>query len=239
MQSVIRSSEQRVSKEKKHSEAARVRALRQHVGLMLCGTMLLVGFAMTNIVLLTSVLRPPVGDVEDARPGVGPLLRERMRRQGKRGPGRLRAALNGTLASARQGLGRVKSFLGGARVDPAHLEHLADAESENVRHMAMHEALRGRDGRASKALGEALGFLPAKGQEPVAGQPAAASAAQGQPPAEPATDREPHAEASGDESLAGEGAADMAPSATRGDVPSGAAEGEATVSVAQVASPTP
>jgi len=84
MQSVIRSSEERVRTQRKTTEAARVRAFRNNLPLMIFLVLLLLAFVLTNILLLRDFLKQPFGGSSDDPRFIGPLLRERLRRARER-----------------------------------------------------------------------------------------------------------------------------------------------------------
>eukprot|EP00930_Biecheleria_cincta_P104051 TRINITY_DN96207_c0_g1_i1.p1 TRINITY_DN96207_c0_g1~~TRINITY_DN96207_c0_g1_i1.p1 ORF type:complete len:218 (-),score=57.05 TRINITY_DN96207_c0_g1_i1:200-853(-) len=86
MQSVIRSSEKRVTEQREKSEAAR---LRSNASVAVVGFLLLAAFAVTNIVLLQSVLKDPLGGGDRQHRFIGPLLRERLRRIAREGRDRV------------------------------------------------------------------------------------------------------------------------------------------------------
>lgn len=164
MQGLIRSSEQRVVKERKTSEAARVRAFRQNAALVTLGLFLVGSFALTNIILLESVLRSPIGGTADevSASRMGPLLQERLRRQAKQGgSGGVRGAVDKTWAAAARHYDRVKSWVKGS---PKVEEEAMDLDrQERAKLQAMHDALLGHNassGNASQALKQALGLVP-------------------------------------------------------------------------------
>lgn len=168
MQSVIRSSELRIKGERRNSEAARVRACRQNVTLMLFGTILLGSFALTNVVLLRSVLQHPmaVGGGEDSAKLIGPLLRERLRAK----PGRAaksqpqRAGGSSALRGSSAGSSSVAVENGTVEAATAFEQEALDvSKEERLKLQKLHEALKSghhsaaaASGNASQALKQAL-----------------------------------------------------------------------------------
>lgn len=158
MQSVIRSSEQRVVKERRNTEAARLRACRQHTTLVLLGLLLVAFLALSNIVLLRSVLQNPMGGSDaPVRPGIGPLLREQLRQKAKRKFGRVKKWFRGGgrgSSNATEASGSMEEAPVAAAVDPL--------KEERLRFQKMHAALLGHNatasGNASQALKQALGL---------------------------------------------------------------------------------
>lgn len=81
MQSVIRSSEKRVTDQRKTSEAARARAFQKHFSVVVLALILVGAFVVSNIILLRSFLQQPfAAPGEDGQRWIGPLLRERLRK---------------------------------------------------------------------------------------------------------------------------------------------------------------
>jgi len=196
MQNVIRSSEKRVTQDRKNSEAARLRAFRQNAAVVIIGVFLIGSFAVTNIVLLESVLRSPIGSNADelASSRMGPLMRERVRQQAQAsggGAGRgggVRDAVDRTWATAARHIDRVKSWVKGGSSkadDAAKADEVMDLDKqERAKLQAMHDALVGRNasaGNASQALKQVLGLVPLadQGRESEAAAPAASSVAAG------------------------------------------------------------
>jgi len=175
MQGVIRSSEQRVRKERTQGEAARLRACKNNVGLLALGVFLLAAFALTNIVLLKDVLNhAPTGaaGAGGEKPWIGPLLRERMRRKGTGPTGnRFRAAFNGTIGAVGRKFKRVATWARGKK--PGSVQNstqpLDHAAMERQRFQELHQVLKdrgrgaSRGGNATQALKEHLGLAPASG----------------------------------------------------------------------------
>uniref|UniRef100_A0A7S1AYI6 Uncharacterized protein n=1 Tax=Noctiluca scintillans TaxID=2966 RepID=A0A7S1AYI6_NOCSC len=76
MQTVIRSSEQRVQNQQRSIEAARVHKARYHLAIILFAAMLVGLFVITNITLFESFKE---GNDTGGIGGIGPLLRDRIR----------------------------------------------------------------------------------------------------------------------------------------------------------------
>lgn len=220
MQGVIRSSEQRVRKERTQGEAARLRACKNNVGLLALGVFLLAAFALTNIVLLKDVLNhAPTGaaGAGGEKPWIGPLLRERMRRKGTGPTGnRLRAAFNGTIGAVGRKFKRVATWARGKRPDSVQksTQPLNHAAMERQRFQELHQVLKdrgrgaSRGGNATQALKEHLGLAPASGNVAKAVVEDTAESSGGDP-----------------DGLAGEGAQQMDASAEGSGSGGGAASG--------------
>ncbi|CAE7232539.1 unnamed protein product [Symbiodinium sp. CCMP2592] len=111
MRAVIDSSEKRLSEQRKCNEEARARQLQKNVTVALCGLALLGIFAVTNIVLLQSVLRDPLGGERQHR-FIGPLLRERLTKLAREGRNRL-SFRHGDRAQTEQQLAWARAALTG------------------------------------------------------------------------------------------------------------------------------
>jgi len=135
MRAVIDSSEKRLSEQRKCNEEARARQLQKNVTVALCGLALLGIFAVTNIVLLQSVLRDPLGGERQHR-FIGPLLRERLTKLAREGRNRLsfrhedRAQTEQQLAWARAALTGNSSKISGHVVQQI-VEGIAKKSSES------------------------------------------------------------------------------------------------------------
>jgi len=188
MQTLIRGSEQRVAKERKFNEAARVKKNT----ILLVSLFLLACFALTNIVLLRSVLSDPIGGgaaIDDpanaGSPGMGPLLRERLRNI-RSAPGKSFNRIknwvhkhgNGTEVSAEPAVDG--SF---------EKEQLDITKEERLKLQALHDALKGRSGSdssPSQVLKQAVGATGFTDTDVAAGQEV--PPAETEPPPKPAAE---------------------------------------------------
>lgn len=103
MQQLIRSGSNRVSSQRSTSEAARAKKITQNIGLVVFIVFLMAVFVITNMMMLESFKEQPAfGFQRDERHalGVGPLLRDMLKRRGfHRIPWRRKGALAGPRAA--------------------------------------------------------------------------------------------------------------------------------------------